>query len=49
MKKPDPGKKPERITTEHKPGSTGPGGDRPARNRGKKIKRSENREGRLSN
>jgi len=38
MKRPEKGGKPKRITTKGKPGDTGPGGARPARNRKKKKK-----------
>lgn len=33
FKKPEKGAKPKQITTKKKPGSTGPGGANPARNR----------------
>lgn len=37
MKKPEKGGTPKRITTDGKPGDTGPGGANPARNRKKKY------------
>ena len=46
LPKPEKGKKPKKITTEKKPGSTGPGGETPARDR--VIKRSPNRKGKLT-
>jgi hypothetical protein len=38
MKRPEKGGTPKRITTKGKPGDTGPGGARPARNYKKKKK-----------
>lgn len=38
MKKPEKGGTPKKITTKEKPGSTGPGGSRPARDKGKDSK-----------
>ena len=35
MKKPEKGGTPKKITTKKKPGATGPGGETPARDRGK--------------
>lgn len=49
MKKPEKGGTPKKITTEGKPGDTGPWGANPARNHRKgDLKRSANRQGKLT-